>query len=49
MSNINVNNITPVTGETISISGSLFVSGTFAGALNTTFQVSSSQNYLSAS
>ena len=49
MSNINVNNITPVTGDTISISGSLFVSGTFAGALNTTLQISSSQNYLSGS
>lgn len=49
MSNINVNNITPLSGDTISISGSLHISGNFGGSLNSTLEISSSKTYLSGS
>ena len=49
MSNINVNTITPFSGDTVSISGSLSIAGTLGGALNSTLEISSSKTYLSGS
>ena len=49
MSNINVNTITPFSGDTVSISGSLNVNGTLGGFSLSSQEITSSKTYLSGS